>query len=96
MPVQPTLVAQLIVMQTVEYAGEIRAWATKVPELTLSNLLREALEVGWPRVRIQLEREHGRLSPAELHAGMLASVPKADRAGWIKTHPAPRARARAA
>lgn len=94
MPVTSTLVSQLIVMQTIPYAGEIRAWADKVPELTLSGLLRDSLELGWPSVRRRLEIEHGQLTPAERWAGEFASVPKRDRTMWAKRNPEPRIRKR--
>lgn len=96
MPQKPTLVSQLIVMQTIEYAGEIRAWADRVPSLTLSSLLRDVLEYGRPTILRRLELEHGPLTPAQLYAGKLASVPKTDRDAWARANPAPRARARAA
>lgn len=90
MAVKKTFVSQLIVMQTIDYAGEIRAWSTKVPELSLSNLLREALELGWPMVERRLRTVHGELTPAERWAGRAASVPAADRAAWIEDNPEPK------
>jgi hypothetical protein len=92
MPAQKELYAQLIVMQTVEYTGEVRAWAAKLggQSGTISKLLRDALHRSWPVVRAELVSAHGPLTAAEHWGGMLASVPKADRVAWTKANPMPK------
>jgi hypothetical protein len=86
------LYAQLIVMQSVEYTGEVRAWATKLggQSGTISRLLRDALNRSWPVVRAELISAHGPLTAAEHWGGMLASVPAAERADWAKANPMPK------
>ncbi len=96
MPVEKVYQAQLIVMDTIDRAGAIRAWADKVPQLTLSNLIRDAFDRGWPQVEQELIGRHGKLTPGELWAGRLASVPKAERQAWTKANPMPKATKRAA
>lgn len=92
MPTQKELYAQLIVMQSVEYTGEVRAWATKLggQSGTISRLLRDALNRSWPVVRAGLIAEHGPLTAAEHWGGMLASVPRAEREEWARRHPMPK------
>jgi hypothetical protein len=95
MPVEKIYSAQLIVMDTIDRAGAIRAWADRVPQLTLSNLIRDAFDRGWSNVERELVQRHGSLTAGELWAGKLASVPKADRAAWQRAHPMPKATKRA-
>lgn len=92
MPSQKELYAQLIVMQSVEYTGEVRAWATKMggQSGTISRLLRDALNRSWPVVRAELISEHGPLTAGEHWSGMLASVPRAERDDWARRHPMPK------
>lgn len=90
MPIQRNFEAQMIVMETIETAGEVRAWARKVPELSISNLMRAAFNRGWPKVRSRLQAEHGRLTPLELWCGMRDSVRLADRDEWVRGNPRPR------
>lgn len=89
MPITKTYEAQMIVMETVETAGEMRAWARKVPDLSLSNLMRASLNRGWPKVRSTLQRDHGKLTPQELWAGKRDSVRLQDRAEWMQANPCP-------
>jgi hypothetical protein len=90
MPVEKIYSAQLIVMDTIDRAGAIRAWADKVPQLTLSNLIRDAFDRGWSNVERELIERHGALTPGELWAGKLSSVPKADRQSWTLANPMPK------
>jgi hypothetical protein len=77
-----TFTSQLIVMQTAEYAGEIRAYAGR-SNRSLSTLLREALEVGWPSVRRVLILESGEITPAQrLHGEVQSIMPAADRPAY--------------
>jgi hypothetical protein len=89
MPIEKTYEAQMIVMATVDLAGEMRAWARKVPELSLSNLMRASLNRGWPKVRTKLRAEHGELTAQELWAGKRDSVKLDQRAAWIEANPCP-------
>lgn len=89
MPIAKVYEAQMIVMETVEVAGEMRAWARKVPDLSLSNLMRASLSRGWPKVRSGLQRDHGHLTPQELWAGKRDSVKLTDREEWIEANPCP-------
>lgn len=89
MPIEKTYEAQMIVMETIDTAGEMRAWARKVPDLSLSNLMRASLHRGWPKVRTKLQADHGRLTPQELWAGKRDSVKLTDRADWIAANPCP-------
>lgn len=89
MPIERKYEAQMIVMATVEQAGEMRAWARKVPDLSLSNLMRASLNRGWPKVRATLRRDHGELTAQELWAGKRDSVKLDDRAAWIEANPCP-------
>jgi hypothetical protein len=86
------LYAQLIVMQSVEYTGEVRAWATKMggQSGTISRLLRDALNRSWPVVRAELISTYGPLTAGEHWGGMLASVPAAEREVWAKVNPMPK------
>jgi hypothetical protein len=87
--VTPLHESQLIVLTTVPYAGEIRAWALKVKAERLSSLLREALENSWPSVRRRLENEHGALTPAERWEGEYYSVTRQHRDAWAMANPRP-------
>jgi hypothetical protein len=77
-----TYTSQLIVMQTVQYAGEIRAYAARANR-SLSTLLRESIEVGWPSVRRGLILEFGEITPAQrLHGEVASLLPVTDRPGY--------------
>lgn len=89
MPIEQKYQAQMIVMETIDVAGEMRAWAKKVPDLSLSNLMRASLSRGWPKVRSGLRRDHGELTPQELWAGKRDSVTLADRPAWLQANPCP-------
>jgi hypothetical protein len=80
-----TYTSQLIVMQTVQYAGEIRAYAARANR-SLSTLLRESIEMGWPVVRRRLIMDHGEITPAQrLHGEVTSLLPVSDRAGYERT-----------
>jgi hypothetical protein len=73
MAVQRVYTSQLIVMQTAQYAGEIRAYAARANR-SLSTLLRESIEEGWPSVRRGLIQEFGEITPAQRLHGELSSL----------------------
>jgi hypothetical protein len=80
-----TYTSQLIVMQTVQYAGEIRAYAARANR-SLSTLLRESIEVGWPTVRRGLILSSGEITPAQrLHGEVTSLLPVTDRPGYERT-----------
>lgn len=69
-------------MQTAEYAGEIRAYSARANR-SLSVLLRESIEVGWPIVRRNLILGHGEITPAQrLHGEVSSVMPAADRPAY--------------
>ena len=80
MAVQRTYTSQLIVMQTAEYAGEIRAYAARSNQ-SLSTLLRDALEMGWPSVRRALILASGEITPAQRLRGEVQSLIPIDARG---------------
>ena len=65
--------SQLIVMQTTQYAGEIRAYATRANQ-SLSTILRESIEEGWPSARRRLILNHGEITNAERLHGEVSSL----------------------
>lgn len=82
MAVQRTYTSQLIVMQTPQYAGEIRAYAARANR-SLSTLLRETQDIGWPSVRRGLILAHGEITNAERLRGEVISVmPASDRPAY--------------
>lgn len=85
----PKYVSQMIFMVEPRTAGEIRAWAVKTG-VAYSELIRESVDgYGWQRRRRQLEDEYGRLKPGELHAGVLAALPRALRETYARKHGLP-------
>lgn len=77
MAVQRTYTSQLIVMETAQYAGEVRAYAGR-SNRSLSTLLREALQLGWPIVRNGLILESGEITPAQRLHGEVSSIMPAE------------------
>lgn len=76
--------SQLIVMETPEFAGEVRAYAAKSNE-SLSSLLRQSFELGWFEVKRDLVERFGVISPAERLVGEVGSIlPTTDRKVYAK------------
>lgn len=83
---KPRQISQLLVMETPETVGRVHAWATKTG-VGKSELLRKAFfGLGWTAVEKHLTDEYGHLSSTDLHYGILAALPAAQREDYAKRH----------
>ena len=83
---KPRQISQLLVMETPETVGRVHAWATKTG-VGKSELLRKAFfGHGWEPVEQEMELEYGPLSSTDLHYGILAALPAAQREDYAKRH----------